>query len=391
MTMTAQTTVEAPVIRPFDGEALVGRIFEQTLGAFELFNVYLGERLGLYRSLAAVGPANAGELAARAGIGPRYAQEWLEQQATAGILEVDDPSAEAGSRRYSLPAEHRAALLDEDSLSYAAFMPRFIASVGGAMPALLEAFRTGDGLAWDRYGDDMREAQAAANRPLFLSVVGQEWLAGIPDVHERLTAGPPARVADLGCGEGWLSIGLATAYPTIRVVGVDADSASIEAARRHATEANLGDRVTFELGDAAGLGSGEPFDLVLIFEALHDLSRPVEVLRAARALLAPGAAFVVVDERTADAFTGMALDDPVERFFYAVSTTVCLPNSLAEQPSAATGTVIRASTVERYALEAGFGSIEVLPIEHDLFRAHRDRRRSVANSHGGDPLEAVNV
>lgn len=368
--MTSQA-IEPDLERPFNGEALVGRLFEQTIGAFELFNVYIGERLGLYQALAADGSATPELLAGHAGIGSRYAREWLEQQTTAGILEVDDRSAEAELRRYSLPPEHREPLLDGDSLTYGAFMPRFIVSVGGVMPALLDAFRTGDGLPWDRYGDDMRQAQAAANRPLFLSVVGQEWLASIPDLHERLTAGPPARVADLGCGEGWLSIGLATAYPMTRVVGVDADPASIEAAERHASEANLGDRVTFELGDAAGLASGEPFDLVLIFEALHDMSRPVDVLRAARELLSPEGVVIVVDERTADAFTGMALDNPIERFLYAVSTTVCLPNSLAEQPSAATGTVIRSSTVDRFAREAGFASTDVLPIEHDIFRAYR--------------------
>lgn len=368
--MTTQT-MDPGLKRRFNGEALVGRLFEQTLGAFELFNVYIGERLGLYRSLAADGSATPEQLAGSAGIGSRYAREWLEQQTTAGILEVDDPTAEAELRRYSLPVEHREPLLDEDSLSYGAFMPRYIVSVGGVMPALLDAFRTGGGVPWDRYGDDMRQAQAAANRPLFLSVVGQEWLSSIPDIHRRLAAGPPARVADLGCGEGWLSIGLATAYPMIRVVGVDADPASIEAARRHASGSDVSDRVSFVLGDAAGLGTGEPFDLVLIFEVLHDLSRPVEVLRAARDLLSPEGAVIVVDERTADAFTGTALDNPIERFLYSVSTTICLPNSLAEQPSAATGTVIRSSTVDRFSREAGFASTDILPIEHDIFRVYR--------------------
>jgi len=364
-------TMDPVLERPFDGEALVGRLFEQTLGAFELFNVYIGDRLGLYRALADDGSATPEQLAQRAGIAARYAREWLEQQATAGIIEVDDPAAEEEHRSYSLPDEHRAPLLDQDSLGYGAFMPRYIVAVGAAMPALLDAFRTGDGVPWGRYGDDMRQAQASANRPLFLSVVGQEWLATIPDVHRRLTAGPPAHVADLGCGEGGLSIGLAAAYPLIQVVGVDADPASIEAARRHATAANVSDRVSFELGDAAGLGRGEPFDLVVIFEALHDMSRPVEALRAARELLSPEGTVIVVDERAADAFKGIALDDPIERFLYAVSTTVCLPNSLAEQPSAAVGTVIRASTVDRFAHEAGFASTDILPIEHDIFRVYR--------------------
>lgn len=367
-------TIEAPELeaaRPFDGEVLVGRLFEQTIGAFELFNVYIGDRLGLYRILADGGAATADQFAPRAAIDPRYAREWLEQQTTAGILEVDDPSAEADERRYSLPDEHREALLDPDSLGYGVFMSRYIVAVGSVMPALLDAFRTGDGVSWARYGADIRESQASANRPLFQSVVGQEWLASIPEIHRRLTAEPSARVADLGCGEGWLSIGLAKAYPTIQVVGIDVDPASIEAARRNADAAGVGDRVTFELSDAAALGGREPFVLVVIFEALHDLSRPLEVLRAARGLLARDGAVIVVDERTAETFTGIALDNPVERFLYAVSTTVCLPNSLADKPSAAIGTVIRASTVERLAREAGFASTEILPIEHDIFRVYR--------------------
>ena len=368
--MTIQAT-DPRLERPFNGEALVGRLFEQTLGAFELFNVYIGERLGLYQALAADGAATPEDLATRAGIGSRYAREWLEQQTTAGFLEVEDLSAGEEHRRYALPPEHREPLLDRDSLGYGAFMPRYIVAVGGVMPALLDAFRRGAGVSWDRYGDDMREAQGAANRPLFMSVVGQDWLASIPDLHERLIAGPPARVADLGCGEGWLSIGLARAYPMIRVVGVDADPASIDAAKTHASEANVADRVSFVLGDAAGSGPGEPFDLVLIFEALHDMSRPVEALRAARDLLSPNGTVIVVDERAAEAFTGMALDDPIERFLYAVSTTVCLPNSLAEQPSAGIGTVMRSSTVERLSREAGFASTNVLPIEHDMFRVYR--------------------
>jgi 2-polyprenyl-3-methyl-5-hydroxy-6-metoxy-1,4-benzoquinol methylase len=359
--------------RPFSGEALVGRVFEQTIGAFEALNVYIGERLGLYRALADGGPATATDLAARAGVAPRYAREWLEQQTVAGVLEVDDPLAGEDARRYVLPPEHRAPLLDEDSLAYIAFMPRFIASVALAMPALLDAFRTGLGVPWEAYGVDMREAQASANRVLTLTVVGQDWLPTIPDIHDRLTAQPPARVADLCCGEGWLSIGLAQAYPDIDVVGFDLDPASIDAARRHVAAAGVADRVSFELGDVARAGSGEPFDLVTIFEALHDLSRPVDTLRGARSRLAPGGSVLVFDERTADAFTGMALDNPMERFFYAVSTTVCLPGGLVEQPSAATGTVIRASTVARYAHEAGFDRTEVLPIEHDSFRVYRLR------------------
>ena len=359
--------------RPFNGDELIGRVFEQTVGAFEALNMYIGERLGLYRSLADGGPATAGELAGRAGIAPRYAREWLEQQTVAGVLEVDDIALDAETRRYAIPPEHREPLLDEESLAYVAFMPRFIASVGQTMPALLDAFRTGGGVPWDAYGADGREAQGSANRVLTKRVVGQEWLKSIPDLDARLSSDPPALVADICCGEGWLTIGLATAYPRIHVIGLDADEASLDAARRHAADAGVADRVEFEEADVTRLGPGEAFDLAMMFEALHDLSRPVEALRGARERLTAGGSMIVVDERTADAFTGLARDNSIERFFYAVSTTVCLPGGLVERPSAGTGTVIRASTVDRYAHEAGFGSVEILPIEHEMFRAYRMR------------------
>ncbi len=357
--------------RPYSGEALVGRLFDQTLGALELLNVYIGERLGLYRALDGAGPATAAELAARAGIAPRYAREWLEQQTVAGVLEVDDVAAGEEQRRYAVPAEHREVLLDQESASYMAFLPRFVTSVGSVLPALLEAYRTGGGVDWEAYGTDMREAQASANRIVTLTVVGQEWLPTIPDVHARLSATNPARVADLACGEGWLSIGLAKAYPNARVTGFDLDGPSIEAARRHADAAGVSDRVTFERSDVARSASDDRFDLVTIFEALHDLSQPVAALRGALSRLAPGGSVLVFDERTAEAFTGPALDDPMERFLYGFSTTVCLPGGLVEEPSAATGTVMRPSTVERYAREAGFSRTEILPIEHEQFRAYR--------------------
>src|SRR5688572_6386258 len=194
-------------------DALVGRIFQSMLGAMDLFNLYLGDRLGLYRALADGGPATSGELAARAGIAERYAREWLEQQAVGGILEVDDAGKDAEARWYSLPAGHDEVLLDRDSLSYLAYVGRFAVSIGQATPSVLEAFRTGGGVSWAAYGADAREGQADQNRPLFLNLLGKEWLPSIADVHARLQADPPARVADIGCGAGWSSIALAKAYP----------------------------------------------------------------------------------------------------------------------------------------------------------------------------------
>jgi 2-polyprenyl-3-methyl-5-hydroxy-6-metoxy-1,4-benzoquinol methylase len=350
-------------------DALVGRLFEAVLGTMDLLNIYLGDRLGLYRALAEAGPATWADLAARAGIHERYAREWLEQQAVTGLLTVDDSHADASLRRYALPAGHDEALLDQDSLSYMAYVSRFCVSLGSVMPGLLDAFRTGGGVSWADFGADAREAQAAQNRPIFLHLLGKAWLPAIEDVHARLGADPPARVADIACGAGWSSIAIAQAYPNVRVDGFDLDEPSIELARANAVEHGVDDRVSFHVRDIAESGLVGRYDLVIGLEMLHDLSRPVDALAAMRGMLAEGGAAIVVDERVAERFT--APGDEVERLFYGFSTLCCLPAGMAEQPTAATGTVMRPATLQGYAQAAGFRDIEILPIEHDLFRLYR--------------------
>ena len=350
-------------------DALVGRIFEGILGTMDLLNIYLGDRLGLYRVLVDGGPATSAELASRAGIHERYAQEWLEQQAVSAVLTVDDPALSAGARRYALPSGHDEVLTDPDSLNYLAYVGRFAACLGGAAPALLDAFRTGGGVSWADFGADAREAQAAQSRPFFLSLLGSEWLPTIPDVHARLSSGDPALVADIACGGGWSSIGIAKTYPGVRVDGFDLDEPSIELARANAAEHGVADRVTFQVRDVADPQLAGQYDLVIGFEMLHDLARPVEALEAMRRMLTDGGAAIVMDERVAESFT--APGDPMERLFYGFSTLCCLPAGLADQPSAGTGTVMRPSTLRQYAAQAGFSDVEILPIEHDLFRFYR--------------------
>lgn len=180
---------------------------------------------------------------------------------------------QADDGRYTLPAEHVEVLLDTESLLYAAPLARFAASLPPA--DLLRAYRDGGGVPWEAYGADGREAQAALNRPLFTHLLTQEWLPAIPDVHERLQQ-PGARVAELACGGGWAGIAIARAYPQARVHGFDVDAASIELARTNAA----GVPVSFEVRDIAEV-SGR-YDLVCVFEAIHDLARPVEALAPLR-------------------------------------------------------------------------------------------------------------
>ncbi len=344
-------------------DALVERLFMNAIGAFDLFSVYVGEALGLYRSLAEKGPLTSAELAEAAGVHERYAREWLEQQAASELLEVE---GEGEERRFRLPEGHDEALLDVSSLNYVAPMARAVLGSIRPIDALLAAFRSGDGVPYADYGDNLHEAQAAFTRPLFENLLGKEWLPSVPELHERLLADPPARVADVACGQGRSSIELARAYPNVLVDGIDSDRASIARARENLAGSGLEERVTFHERDAADAGLAGRYDFVTIFEALHDMSYPVDVLRAARELLADGGLALIGDERTEDSFTAPAGE--IERLYYGFSVFHCLPVGMVGDGAAGTGTVIRADTVRGYATEAGFSSCEVVPIEHDFWR-----------------------
>jgi 2-polyprenyl-3-methyl-5-hydroxy-6-metoxy-1,4-benzoquinol methylase len=345
-------------------DALAERLFGATLGALELFSIYLGTELGLYHALTQRGPLTYGELADRAGIAPRYAQEWLEQQAVAGLLDVEHRDAPAAARRYALAPEHARVLIDPDDPAHVAPFAHMLAGIGGVLPRVADAYRAGSGIPYA-----FRHGQGHINRPAFTHQLPSDWLAAMPDVVARLESAQHARVADLGCGQGWSTLAIAGAFLDARVDGLDIDAASVADARRHATQAGLDGRLRFLEGGASQLVAHGPYDLILVLEALHDMTDPAAALAAARAALAPGGTVLVVDERVADTFT--APGDEVERMMYGWSVTHCLPTQLAEQPSAALGTVMRASTVRQLAADAGYTRIDVLPVVNDFFRLYR--------------------
>src|SRR3954447_10023378 len=346
-------------------DAFVERLFGSILGALDLQAVYLGDRLGYYRALA-TDPLTSTELATRTGTAERYAREWLEQRAVTGILVTDDRVVDALARRYALPAAHVGPLTDALDPSHFAPFVQFVVGCLKQTELMVNAFRTGGGVSWAEHGPDAREGQAAAHRPLFLGPLGREYLPSIPDVDAALRAG--GRVADVGCGLGWSSIGIALAYPDATVDGYDVDAPSVEAANRHAREAGVDDRVRFHVANVAGLVDRGPYDVVFAFECIHDLPDPVGVLAAMRRLAGDGAV-VVMDERVAETFS--APGDDVERLMYGFSLLCCLADGMAHQPSAATGTVMRPATLRRYAVEAGFADAEILDIENDFFRFYR--------------------
>lgn len=350
-------------------EAFVERLFGSLLGAMDLLHVYVGEQLGLYQALGVAGPLTSGELATRCGVHERYAREWLEQQAVAGVLTVDDPDADPALRRFALPAAHAEVLLDGDSLSYMTPLSLLLTSVAQTMPQVLEAFRTGSGVSYDAYGPDLRQGVARINRPMFLNLLAQKWFPQVPGLVERLTADPPARVADVGCGSGWSAITIAHGFPNVEVTGLDLDAGSVDDARRNAEEAGVGDRVSFEVRDAADPALAGGFDLVCAFETIHDMCDPVGALRAMRSLRAPGGVVLVADERVADTFT-VDVDD-AERFQWGFSALHCLPTAMTMPPAAGTGTIMRTPVFRQYAADAGFAHVEVLPIENDFWRFYQ--------------------
>jgi 2-polyprenyl-3-methyl-5-hydroxy-6-metoxy-1,4-benzoquinol methylase len=356
-------------------QPLPDRLLASLIGAYDVAAVALGDRLGWYRCLAAEGPATAAELAERSGARARYAREWLEQQAASGYLTVDDPAADPEARRYTLPEEHRAVLVDELDPAYMTPLASVTAAFVRAVPALAEVYRGRRTLSWADMGDDAREGQAAANRPMFLGPLVQELLPAVPGVDAALSAG--GRVADVGCGYGWSCIGMASRWPAARVDGFDVDGPSVERARRHAAEAGVAERVTVRADDVRDLlddTDGEcrlegAYDLVTAFECVHDLPDPVPVLAAMRRMARPGGTVLVVDEAVDEAFTAPAGD--LDRLMYGYSLLCCLPDGMAHQPSVGTGTVMRPAVLREYARAAGFTDVEVLPLDGGFFRFYR--------------------
>jgi SAM-dependent methyltransferase len=349
-------------------DALVEQLLQAANGVFDIFAVYLGDQLGLYRALRQLQPATSPDLANAAGLAERYVREWLEQQTVAGIVTVDNPDDDGIERRFRLPAGHDEVLTDSESLNYLTPLAQIMVGVVRPIAAVRDAFRTGAGVPYADFGSDMRRGQGAMNRNMFLYQLGPEYLAAIPDVHARLTSGD-ARIADIGCGLGWSSIGMAQTYPHAHVDGFDLDEASVEEARANAVAAGLDDRVQIHHADAAAAALAGRYDLGTAFECVHDMADPVGALATMRRLAGDRGTVLVMDERTSERFTPEG--NEIERLLYGFSLLHCLPAGMADRPSVGTGTVMRPATLRGYAREAGFRDIEILPLDNFFFRFYR--------------------
>lgn len=350
-------------------ERLIERMLTSTQGLFDIAGIYLGDQLGMYHALTELGWANSRQLADRAGLNERYVREWLEQQTVYGIIEVRDAAVGPTDRLYCLPEGHVEVLTDRESLNYLAPLAQIALGVIPTIRDVRNAFKTGGGI---RYGDfhiDMHEGQAGMNRNLFLYQLGQEYLPVMEDVHARLSATEPAKIADIGCGFGWSSIGMAKAYDNANVDGFDLDAGSVAVAQELVREHGLDGRVSVEVRDAGDPALAGQYDLVTAFECIHDMSDPVSALATMRRLAGPDGVVLVMDERANERFSADGSD--VERIFYGFSLLHCLPAGMADQPSVGTGTVMRPDTFKGYALAAGFNDVEILPIDNYFFNFYR--------------------
>jgi SAM-dependent methyltransferase len=289
--------------------------------------VVMGDKLGLYRALAGAGPLTPAELADRTGCAERYVREWLNAQAAGGYVEY-----EADSGRYVLPPEQAVALTDEESPAY---LPGFFQIALGSVhdsPRIAHAVRTGEGVGWHDHVHDVHEGCERFFRPGYNANLVPSWLPALDGVVEKLQRG--ARVADVGCGHGASTIVMAKAFPSSTFVGTDYHAGSIETARGRAREAGVADRVTFEIAPASSY-AGEGYDLVTMFDCLHDMGDPVGAARHVRHSLAPDGTWMIVEP-----FAGDRVEEnlnPVGRAYYSFSTLLCTPASLSQEVGLALG------------------------------------------------------
>jgi 2-polyprenyl-3-methyl-5-hydroxy-6-metoxy-1,4-benzoquinol methylase len=322
--------------------AFLGQVVAD-LGATEAAgSIVVGHRLGLYRALAE-GPATPEQFAERTGCDQRYLTEWLRGQAAGGYASYDPATGE-----FSLSAEQAFCLADPNGPNIPG---AFLLAVGmlRAEPRITEAFRTGEGVGWHEHDEYVHIGCDAFFRPGYNVSLVPEWIPALDGVEAKLTAG--GRVADVGCGLGSSAVILAKAFPRTTVVGSDYHAESIELARKQAAEAGVGDRVTFEVAGADGF-SGTGYDLVTMFDCLHDLGDPVGAARRVLEALAPDGTWLVVEpqagDRIEDNFT------PLGRAHYSGSTFMCVPNGLSQPGGYALGAQAGEAAIRRVATEAGF-------------------------------------
>lgn len=304
----------------------------------------LGHKLGLYKAMAGAGPLGSSEIAKRTGCAERYVREWLNSQAAAGYV-VYHPS----SATYELTPEQALVLADANS---PVFMPpawEVPASMFLDEEKTIAAFRTGAGVAWDEHNERLFCGVAAFYRNGYRNSLVREWLPALRGVEEKLRAG--AKVADVGCGHGHSTILMAEAFPKSRFWGFDYHQPSIETAREYARNAEIADRVSFEVAGATSYPAAG-FDLICFFDCLHDMGDPVSAARHARNALAGDGTVMLVEPFANDRVEENL--NVVGRLYYSASTTLCCAHSLSENGAAALGAQAGEARLATVFAKAGF-------------------------------------
>ncbi|HKD96807.1 MAG TPA: class I SAM-dependent methyltransferase [Micromonosporaceae bacterium] len=319
-----------------------GRFLGDLAAAMHSATVVIGEELGLYRALAEVGPATAAQVAATAGCDERYVLEWLNAQAASGYCEYADGT-------YRLNAVQAFCLADPASLAYLTAGMLLVTAVHRDIDRSVDAVRTGRGVAWGDHDHRLFAGVERFFRPGYQANLTTSWIPALEGVEDKLRQG--ATVADVGCGHGASSIVLAQAFPAARVVGFDAHPGSIDAARKAAVEAGVGDRVSFEVATAQNFPG--TYDLIGVFDALHDMGDPVGAAAHIHAALAPGGTWLLVEpaaqESVADniaSFTG--------RLFYSGSTLLCTQAARSQTGGYALGAQASTEQLRAVCEQGGF-------------------------------------
>ncbi|TCM18868.1 ubiquinone/menaquinone biosynthesis C-methylase UbiE [Novosphingobium sp. PhB165] len=327
--------------------AFIGKMLGDLGGAMSVPTVRIGLRLGLFQALAAA-PADAGELAARAGgLHPRYVREWALAQAANGYVDYDP-----ASDRFSLSPEQAMVFVVPDSPVYLPGAFELVAAMIEAEPRVEQCFRDGSGVRWGDHAGCLFCATGAFFRPGYVNNIVQNWIPALDGIEARLRSG--AKVADVGCGVGFSTMLMAEAYPASEFVGYDFHEPSIDEARRHASEHGLGDRVRFECAPAKAIGENG-FDLVTMYDCLHDMGDPRGCAAHMREILAPGGHWMVVEPIAGDAPEQNM--NPVGRLYYNASTMICVPTSLDQEVGEGLGAQAGEGRLSAIMREAGFTSV----------------------------------
>lgn len=341
------TTTE---IAPIDGaklEAFVGQAVTDMGAAISGLLLHIGDRLGLYKAMDGAGPMTSSELAHRTGTNERYVREWLGNQ-TAGGYVVYDPT----EGTYDLPAEHAMVLANDSSPTFLAGAFEVIASCYADHEVFVDAFRTGAGVAWPEHDERLFSGVVRLFRPSYAAHLVQEWLPALDGVIDKLRSG--ATVADVGCGWGASTMIMAQAFEHSAFAGFDPHPRSIEAARLAAEQAGLQQRARFDIATAKDF-PGEGYDLVCMFDALHDMGDPIGAAQRVRQAMAPDGTLLLVEPNAGD-----ALEDnlnPVGRTYYGLSTVVCTPGSLAQEVGLGLGAQAGERRLASLLREAGFSHV----------------------------------